>query len=103
MAEVRRANADIGNHWFDADTLRYFRSRVSDHLYGGRYFVSSERGPGMPRFYSVRRVNDDGSIDTVGSFGQHVNREGAHRFARRCAEIGDEAARLERFGSLERV
>lgn len=73
MADVRRANRELGHFWFEPVTLRFFRSRVGESLYGGRYFVSSEQfeasdGTRAPRRYTVRQVNPDGSIDTVGEF-----------------------------------
>lgn len=94
MWEVRQANSQLGHYFFDAGTLRFFRSRVHDDLYGGRYFVTSERDEGFgvlgaawggERRYTVRRANGDGSIDTVGEFGQYGSRSGAHAAAARLA------------------
>jgi hypothetical protein len=96
MAEVRWANQKLGHHWFDADTLRFFASRVHDDLYGGRYFVTSECDKGFgtlgsawggKRRYTVRMVNADGSIETVGTFGQYGSRSGAHAAASRLARV----------------
>ena len=88
MTEVRRANAAAGNHWFEPGTMRFFRSRVSDRLYGGRYFVSSERAPRGARRYTVRVANDDGSIGTVGEFQAFASRGAAHRRAAWLAKEG---------------
>jgi hypothetical protein len=94
LANIRAANYNIGHHWFDAGTLRFFGSRVHDELYGGRYFVTSERDSGFgslgaawggARRYTVRVANADGSIDTVGEFGQYASRSGAHAAAARFA------------------
>lgn len=98
MADVRQANAEIGNHWFDRDTLRCFGCRVIDRLYGGRYFVTSERDSGYvgsdgvihaawdgKRRYSVRVAMPDGTIRTVGEFGQYASLSGAKRAAERLA------------------
>ena len=77
MAAVRKANAALGHHFFDADTLRFFRSRVGSALYGGRYFVTSEQRQGMGgqlRLYTVRRAEDDGRITTVGEFQAYATR-----------------------------
>lgn len=69
MEDVRQANAAIGHHWFSPDTVRFFNSRIGRSLYGGRYFVTSERYEwDAPRLYTVRRANADGTIDTVGEF-----------------------------------
>lgn len=49
----------LGGHFFDADTLRFFNSRVLSDLYrvddSRGYFVTSERYEDEPRTYSVRR------------------------------------------------
>lgn len=67
--EIREANEAKGGNWFSRDTMRFFKSRVLEGVYGGRYFVTSERySMDHPRLYTVRRADDDGSIATVGGF-----------------------------------
>ncbi len=72
MADVRRANKAIGNHWFERDTMRFFDSRVESTLYGGRYFITSEQFHGsqgsLPRRFTLRRVEPDGSIEDESAF-----------------------------------
>jgi hypothetical protein len=88
--DIKRANRDHGHHFFDRDTLHFFRSRVHDVVYGGRYFVTSEQCPfpgDYPRLYSVRRANDDGSIDSVGEFQQYETRAQAHAAAKHAADV----------------
>ena len=67
----------VGRHWFDADSMRFFRSRLSDVGYqapdGRIYFVSSEQNHGMggpyDRLYSVRCLTGPkGDIKTIGEF-----------------------------------
>lgn len=78
MAEVKAANKAIGNHWFDADTMRFFDSRIESELINGRYFVSSEQFQDeYPRFYNVRSVEDDGKINTVRDFEQFTDKQTA--------------------------
>lgn len=80
MADVKQRNAEIGHHFFDADTLRFFSSRIGGQLFGGRYFITSERyDQTTPRRYTVRLVNPDGSIDTVGEFQQYATLDAARR------------------------
>lgn len=91
MRQIRRANAERGDRWFEPPTLRFFGSRVHDPIYGGRYFVTSEQDPQGQAFegqrrYTVRKANDDGSIETVGEFMEHASRAAAHQAARRLAE-----------------
>lgn len=89
MNEIKAANRAIGHHFFDADAMRFFLSRIEDggRVYGGRYFITSEqfefRGELFERRYSLRRANDDGSIDTV--FGQFQEWETLSE-ARKAAE-----------------
>jgi hypothetical protein len=71
MADVRQANKDAGYHWFDSSTLGFFGSVIGRTLYGGRYFISSEQGPNGIRAYTVREVEADGGIETVGDFQQY--------------------------------
>ena len=81
----------IGRHWFDADTMRFFRSRLADVGYGAVdgsvYFVSSEQNHGMGgpyrRLYSVRRLSGPkGDIRTVGKFQAYASSATAHKYAK---------------------
>lgn len=97
MDEVRRKHT---GHWFDKDTMRFFRSRVGSVAYESndgayRFFVSSEKHEysggeregyayhSEPRLYSVhvQRVAD-GSINTVGEFQGYRTRSAAENVAK---------------------
>lgn len=41
--DVEEANRRAGQHFFSPDTMRFFKSRVHSALYGGRFFVTSEK------------------------------------------------------------
>lgn len=85
MDQIIAAHQDAGMHFFDADSKRFFRSRIGSTVYegpGGVYFVTSEqfefRGRSAPRKYTVRKFNqDDASIDHVGEFNKLSRREAA--------------------------
>jgi hypothetical protein len=69
--DVKWANRAAGLHFFDGGGMRYFDIRISGQLYGGCYFVTSERPspwPGWPnaRMYTVRQAFDDGHLSTYG-------------------------------------
>ena len=75
IAEVKRANAAAGEHFFEPAEMAFFRSRIESELVDGRWFVTSEQMPeGLresplgPRRYTVRLVRRDGTIGTVGEF-----------------------------------
>lgn len=60
-------------HWFDKETMRFFKSRVYSDIYPGKdgkvYFVSSEQGPVGNRGYSIRRYDvATDCISTEGTF-----------------------------------
>lgn len=76
-------NKNTGHHFFDAATMRGFHSRVQTiPPYRGRVFVTSEKFSwNSPRRYSVREVQPDGRIETIGGFGAFTSRQSAHRFA----------------------
>lgn len=67
--DVRLANGQAGKHFFSADTLRFFSSRIGGSLYGWRYFITSERFDAQsPRLYTIREALPTGDIRTVGEF-----------------------------------
>lgn len=91
----------IGNHFFDADAKRFFRSRIMDAAYFGRnrtLFVTSEqfvdgRGNKADRLYTVRAAcidNGDGILglhtDDVGGFQAYKTSRQAHAAAARIAQ-----------------
>lgn len=90
IAEIKAANEAIGQTWFSEGTMRFFDSIIEPEVYGGRFFLTSERDatgtPGQSawhgkRRWTVRRANDDGTIDTVGEFGQFASKARASQRA----------------------
>lgn len=82
--EIRSANRAARQHWFSNDTMAFFRTRVHDTIYGGRFFVTSDTPDNdTPRRYTVRVAHDDGHVVTVGEFQQYGSREDAHAAAQR--------------------
>ena len=92
-------------HFFDADTMRFFGSRVAAYGYRGAdgavYFVTSERDSGPyaawdgERRYTVRRWHpaEPHTIDDVGGFGQYRSRQVANAAVQRIARTGTADAR----------
>ena len=70
MRDIRQAVEDVGGHWFDKDTMRFFKSRVLPTVYKGQYFISSEKENwNDKRKYTIRKIDlATHSIETVGEF-----------------------------------
>ena len=73
MEDIKRANENAGRHFFEPDTMRFFKSRVGDTVFqgiGGIYFVTSEKFDyKSPRNYTVRQFNPEtGIVGTDGEF-----------------------------------
>jgi hypothetical protein len=95
MSDIQKANADAGRSFFSPDTMRWFRSRVSDEVYqgpGGVFFVTSEQDKGLsiyPRLYTVRQfLPENAEVKTVGDFQQFRNIGFAKRAAKYYATSG---------------
>jgi hypothetical protein len=85
VAEVEDANRRAGYHFFSADALRFFGSRIHDNLYGRAVFVTSELDfYGTERRYTVRLATAGGNIREVGGFQAYGSRSGAHAAAQRA-------------------
>lgn len=70
--EIKQANKNAGKFWFSPDTLRFFKSKIHNKVYGGRFFITSEQYDyNAPRLYTIREASADGSIDTVGKFQEY--------------------------------
>jgi hypothetical protein len=92
MEAIKRANTDSGGFYFSKDAMRFFQSRVSDSLYGGCLFVTSECDGRRPRGYAIRIAHADGSISSVTDVLHYGRRERAHMDA---ANIGRAMAELD--------
>jgi len=111
MQEIREANRKAGFHWFDADTLRFFRSRIGERVYqgaGGIYFVSSEQfvgsdGRGKPRAYTVRVFNPEtGDVSTArGVEFNTLTRSQANTLAKKFAGTEDIGELCERINTAK--
>lgn len=103
---IKAKNREAGQHFFDGDTMRFFRSRVEREVFegpGGVFLVTSEQfvmgEDTRPREWTVRRFDPEtGGVATV---------EGANDLTRasalRCArELADGIA-IDRLTFIRRV
>lgn len=98
--QLAHRNAASGWHFFDADSKRFFSSRISETAYvtqdGFAFFVTSERKGfrETARAYTVR-IAETATGRIVGSFGEFLefaSRSAADRAARKLAEFDNAVA-----------
>ena len=84
IEEIKQQNSRKGQHFFSDSTMRFFGSRVGYRVYGGCYFVTSEKDNygDQARRYTVRVAYSDGDIDTMGDFQAFATRAQAVAYAR---------------------
>jgi len=86
---IQSEMTDAGSHWWDSDSLYFFRCRVGEKVYqgpGGIYFVTSEKSPWDSRKHSCRQyIPSDKKIATIGEFCS-MTRSGAHKLAKKMAD-----------------
>lgn len=80
--DIAQFNAEAGKHFFDADTMRFFKSRVlgvyqrvdaSGQLHV--LFITSEKKcfNDFTRVYSLREMSRDGSVTKILTVGQNTS------------------------------
>ena len=71
IMQVKEANKKLGRHVFSAETMRFFGSKVVSDLIAGQYFVTSDDNfDRTTKLFTIRIDEADGSVDTVGEFGE---------------------------------
>lgn len=88
IEEIKQRNIDVGQHFFDDDSMRFFDSQIHPDVFGD-YFVTSESYPdtGLRR-YTVRRMDwDSGIVWTVGIFLEHKTLRDAYEEAKRLSAV----------------
>lgn len=89
--EIKQDSLAIGHYWFEPDTMKFFSSRVGRTVYFGKYFISSERRgfTDHRRAYTIRTINQQGFIDTVGEFLAYQSADQAVSDLRRMVKSGE--------------
>jgi hypothetical protein len=62
LSQFRQFNYQQGYHWFDADSMRFFGTRLIGDLMGGCVFITSDHDYKRDRKYSIRMAMESGSI-----------------------------------------
>lgn len=64
ISDVRAANKQLGHHFFDKDTMKFFKSKIESGLIKQRFFITSEQPQSGPRQFKVREVQNNGAVTT---------------------------------------
>jgi len=83
--DVKVLSRDTGYFFFTPDTMAAFNSKVYEGIYGGKYFITSEKPDsdqvwGGQRRFTIREASYDDRrfrIVTVGDFGQYASHDEA--------------------------
>ena len=95
LDEVKTRASKGSPHFFDADSMRFFSSRISDLCWrvGEKiYFITSEadRGwtihKGSVRGWTVRAIDKKGDIQKLGEFQEHENLNEARKAIKETIE-----------------
>jgi len=86
ITDLKEANREAGLHFFDRDTMRFFKSKVESGMYAGRYFITSEQGPHGPRKYTIREARSDAAVIDASNFMQYSDLDDARADARELAK-----------------
>ena len=77
MADVIEKNKKIDNHWFDEDTMNFFKTKFAGNLINGRFFITSEKQPHGKRAFTIRMALPTGRVQTLGEVCQYPTKKAA--------------------------
>jgi hypothetical protein len=84
------AENGYSKYWFNADTMRFFNSRISElcwKINDKIYFISSERqSEKYDRLYTVRVCLLDGNIETYSKFQEYSTINEARKIIKRILD-----------------
>ena len=87
VSALKQYARECGSHFFDADTMRFFRSRVAPRVYHmatGIVFITSEQfDANSPRLYTVRIMREGANFDDIDGFQAHSSLRQARAAAKR--------------------
>lgn len=87
--QVETLNKSNGYHFFDADSKRFFSSRILSGIYRGVYFITSERNgfDDYSRSFTIRMACKNGSIETIGGFNRFPTKYQAQKYIKGLPEL----------------
>ena len=83
--QLRLAVSGTGSHFFDADAMRFFNSRLETggfEVNAGTVFITSEQfDDETPRLFTVRLFHN-GSVTDIGGFQRHKTLDSAKKMVK---------------------
>ncbi len=85
--EIKSLNKRNGGHFFERSTMKFFASKICETVYGGRYFLTTEKTGfrDKTRCYTVRRASDSGDVTTVETLSKYADKAEAVRVVKAWA------------------
>lgn len=80
LTEVKNFHISKGGHWFDRDTMKYFRTKIHTKLIGGKYFIYSNQIPYENRIYKIAEATNEGNIFPITSAPRFENINDAKKY-----------------------
>lgn len=78
IADLKALNRENGQHFFERDTMKFFRSKIESGIIAGNRFITSEQfNDESARKFTVRTFDTKGRIGQIGEFQAHATRAAA--------------------------
>jgi hypothetical protein len=91
ISQLKAAVTLTGSHFFDRDTMRFFKSRIApgiNHTEQGITFITSEQfDDNTPRMYTLRILRSSGAIDELSDFQEFSTLSKARKAAKEYAKF----------------
>ena len=92
---ARYRELNPSGHWFDKDTMRFFKTEMPAHGYldldGSVWFITGETNPSNEKRYTIRRMDLLGDMHTEGGFHRFDTRDEANEELHKTLRKGETA------------
>lgn len=77
LTELVTLNTASGQGWFMPGEMSFMDTHIESDIINGRYFITSEKVPGLLRRFTIRAFDAQGRITTVGHCCAYLTRAAA--------------------------
>ena len=90
MRLIKEANHINGFFFFEPGAMRFFDSQIHtiEPIHGCLFITSEQFNYDSPRLYTIRKANQDGSIESVSEFQEFETIEEANAAAEKLWKLG---------------